>query len=130
MPFSPLGRGFLAGKLRTLDGLPDDDFRRDLPRFQGENLGRNLSLVDRLAQVARAKGCTPAQLALAWLLNRGDDIVPIPGTKHPRYLEENVVAAELELSAQDLDAIEQAVRPQEVAGERYGPERLALVDRG
>ncbi|MGA8603560.1 MAG: aldo/keto reductase [Thermoplasmata archaeon] len=130
VPFSPLGRGFLSGKLRSLEGLPDDDFRRDLPRFQSENLGRNLSLVDRLAKVARAKGCTPAQLALAWLLSRGNDIVPIPGTKHARYLEENVRSADLELSASDLEAIERAVRPEEVAGERYTPERLALVDRG
>jgi len=130
VPFSPLGRGFLSGKVRSLDGLPDDDFRRGLPRFQGENLGRNLSLVDRLAKVAEAKRCTSAQLALAWLLSRGSDIVPIPGTKHLDYLEENVAAVDLDLSASDLAAIEQAVRPEDVTGDRYSPERLALVDRG
>lgn len=130
VPFSPLGRGFLSGKVRTLDNLPEDDFRRSLPRFQGENLGRNLPLADRLTELARAKGCTPAQLALAWLLHRGPDIVPIPGTKHRRYLEENVAAADLELSDADVVAIEQAVRVDQVAGERYTPERMALLDRG
>jgi len=130
VPFSPLGRGFLSGTVRNLDGLPSQDFRRDLPRFQGENLTRNLALVDRLAGVARARGCTSAQLALAWLLSRGPEIVPIPGTKHPRYLEENVAAADLELSSKDLEAVESAVRPDSVAGPRYSPARLALVDRG
>jgi aryl-alcohol dehydrogenase-like predicted oxidoreductase len=130
VPFSPLGRGFLSGTVRTLEGLPADDFRRGLPRFQGENLGRNLALADRLAELAREKGCTPAQLALAWLLSRGPDIVPIPGTKHPRYVEENVAAVDLALSFTDLERIEHAVRPEEVVGERYSPSRMTLVDRG
>jgi aryl-alcohol dehydrogenase-like predicted oxidoreductase len=130
VPFSPLGRGFLAGTVRALEGLPANDFRRGLPRFQGENLGRNLALADRLVAMARRRGCTAAQLALAWLLARGPDVVPIPGTKHPRYVEENVGAADLELTREELERIEEAVRPEEVTGDRYGPANLALVDRG
>jgi aryl-alcohol dehydrogenase-like predicted oxidoreductase len=130
VPFSPLGRGFLSGKVRTLKGLPDDDFRRGLPRFQGDNLEQNLAIVDRLSEMAAKKGCTSAQLALAWLLSRGPDIVPIPGTKHPKYLEENVAAVDLELSSTDLDTIEQTMRPDRVVGERYGPSSMSLVDRG
>ncbi len=129
VPFSPLGRGFLSGNVRSVDPLPADDFRRGLPRFQGENLGRNLALVDRLADVARPKGCRPAQLALAWVLSRGPDIVPIPGTKRRRYLEENVAAVDLALSPADLAAIERAVPPSEVAGERYPADRMATVNR-
>ena len=130
VPFSPLGRGFLSGSVRSLHGLPENDFRRDLPRFEGENLERNLALVDRLSAFARAKGCTAAQLAIAWLLSRGPDMVPIPGTKHPRYVEENVAAVDLELSPAELKEIERTVRPAEVAGERYGPASLSLLDRG
>ena len=129
VPFSPLGRGFLSGTVRSVDPLPEDDFRRGLPRFQGENLARNLSLVDRLADLARSKGCTPAQLALAWVLSRGPDIVPIPGTKRRTYLEENVAAVDLDLSPTDLAAIESAIPPSLVAGERYPPARMASVDR-
>ncbi|MGA7922422.1 MAG: aldo/keto reductase, partial [Thermoplasmata archaeon] len=128
--FSPLGRGFLAGGVRNLEGLPVDDFRRGLPRFQRDNLNRNLVLVDRLAALAKEKGCTVAQLALAWLLSRGPEIVPIPGTKHVRYLEENVKAADLKLSRTDVQAMEQAVRPEDVVGERYSPSHTVLVDRG
>jgi aryl-alcohol dehydrogenase-like predicted oxidoreductase len=130
VPFSPLGRGFLSGGLRTLDGLPADDFRRGLPRFQGANLGWNLELVDHLAELAKSKGCTPSQLALAWLLYRGPDVVPIPGTKNPRHVEENVAAGDVTLSPSDLREIEDAVGPEKVAGERYSPDRMALVDRG
>ena len=130
VPFSPLGRGFFSGAVRSLDGLPEDDFRRGLPRFQGANLGWNLELVDHLAELATSKGCTSSQLALAWLLHRGHDIVPIPGTKNPRHVEENVRAADLALSPTDLQEIEDAVGPDKVAGERYSPERMALVDRG
>ncbi len=129
VPFSPLGRGFLSGKVRTLDNLPAEDFRRGVPRLQGENLGRNLGLVDRLADLAREKGCTPAQLALAWVLAQGEQIVPIPGTKRRRYLEENAAAADLVLSPADLDRIEAAVPRSSVAGDRYPPESMALVDR-
>jgi aryl-alcohol dehydrogenase-like predicted oxidoreductase len=130
VPFSPLGRGFLSGTVRTLDGLPEDDFRRDLPRFQGANLGRNLALVDLLAELARSKACTPSQLALAWLLHRGDDIVPIPGTTNPRHVEENVAAANLELSSSELREVEEAVAPHRVVGDRYSPDRMAFVDQG
>jgi len=130
VPFSPLGRGFFSGAVRSLDGLPDDDFRRGLPRFQGANLGWNLELVDHLSELAKSKGCTPSQLALAWLLHRGPDIVPIPGTTNPRHVEENVAAADLVLSPTDLQEIDDAVGPDKVAGERYSPERMALVDRG
>ncbi|HTS33275.1 MAG TPA: aldo/keto reductase [Thermoplasmata archaeon] len=129
VPFSPLGRGFLSGNVRSLDPLPPTDFRRGLPRFQGENLARNLELVDRLAEVAQQKGCTPAQLALGWVLSRGPDVVPIPGTKRRRYLEENAAAVDLVLSPSDLAAIENAVPPSEVAGARYSAERMATVNR-
>jgi len=129
VPFSPLGRGFLSGGLRTLNGLPPDDFRRTLPRFQDKNLGRNLDLIDRFAEVAREKGATPAQLALAWVLAQGDDIIPIPGTKRTKYLEENVAATDLSLSASDLARIEEAIPKGSVAGERYSPETLSLIDR-
>ncbi len=130
VPFSPLGRGFFSGAVRSLDGLPEDDFRRGLPRFQGANLGWNLELVDHLAELARSKGCTTSQLALGWLLHQGPDLVPIPGTKNPRHVEENVAAVDLALSPTDLREIDDAVGPEKVAGERYSPERMALVDRG
>jgi aryl-alcohol dehydrogenase-like predicted oxidoreductase len=129
VPFSPLGRGFLSGAVRTLEGLPADDFRRRLPRFDGANLGPNLGLVDRLSAIAREKGCTPAQLALAWLLAQGDDIVPIPGTKRRRYLEENVAAVEVSLSSADLARIETAIPKGAAAGDRYAPESFALIER-
>ncbi len=129
VPFSPLGRGVLTGSVRTLEGLPRTDFRRGIPRFAPGNLERNLERVERLAAVAREKGCTPAQLTLAWLLAQGPDIVPIPGTKHPKYLEENVAAAELTMSPGDLARVEAAVPKGSVAGDRYGPATRALVDR-
>jgi len=127
VPFSPLGRGILSGALRSLEGLPPDDFRRGLPRFQEKNLGANLGLVDRFAEFAREKGCTPAQLALAWLLAQGDDIVPIPGTKKRRYLEENAAASEISLSPGDLARIEATVPKGSAVGDRYPPESLALL---
>ena len=129
VPFSPLGRGFLSGKIRSLDELPAGDFRRGSPRFQAGNLGRNLGLIDRFAEIARERDCTPAQLALAWVLAQGDDIVPIPGTKRKKYLEENVAATELSLSVADLARIEAAVPKGAVAGDRYSAESMALVDR-
>jgi aryl-alcohol dehydrogenase-like predicted oxidoreductase len=128
VPFSPLGRGFLSGTVRTLEGLPENDFRRGLPRFQDSNLGRNLALVDGLQALAQEKGCTAAQLALGWLLTRGDDIVPIPGTKRRKYLEENAAASELRLSRNDLERIEQAIPKGAASGERYGPAQ-AFVQR-
>ena len=117
--YSPLGRGFLTGRFRSFEDLPPDDYRRNSPRFQGENFQRNLDLVQRVEEIARRKSCTPAQLALAWLLAQGDDIVPIPGTKQRRYLEENVGALELELTPADLGEIEEVAPKGAAAGERY-----------
>jgi aryl-alcohol dehydrogenase-like predicted oxidoreductase len=117
--YSPLGRGFLTGRFRTFDDLPEDDYRRNSPRFQGENFQRNLDLVERVEDIARRKHCTPAQLALAWLLAQGRDIVPIPGTKQRRYLEENLGALEVELGASDLEEIEEVAPKGVAAGERY-----------
>jgi aryl-alcohol dehydrogenase-like predicted oxidoreductase len=128
--YSPLGRGFLSGGLSTRSPgeFADDDFRRDLPRFQGENLARNLALVERVRNLAEEKGATPAQLAIAWLLAQGDDIVPIPGTKRRRYLEENLGALELRLRPEDLAAIEEAAPAEEVAGARYNATYMARVN--
>ncbi|HEX6433534.1 MAG TPA: aldo/keto reductase [Gemmatimonadales bacterium] len=117
--YSPLGRGFLTGRFRSFEDLPEDDYRRNSPRFQGENFQRNLDLVERVEQIARRKKCTPAQLALAWLLVQGEDIVPIPGTKQRRYLEENVGALEVELTPADLAEIEEVAPKGVAAGDRY-----------
>jgi aryl-alcohol dehydrogenase-like predicted oxidoreductase len=117
--YSPLGRGFLAGQFKKFEDLPEDDFRRRAPRFQGENFQRNLDLVDRVREIAEEKGCTPGQLALAWLLSRGNDVVPIPGTKRLKYLEENVAAADVRLSEDDLRRIDEAAPKGVTAGERY-----------
>jgi aryl-alcohol dehydrogenase-like predicted oxidoreductase len=117
--YSPLGRGFLTGAIRSLDDLDDDDFRRHSPRFQGENFARNLELVERVHELARERAVTPGQLALAWVLSRGDDVVPIPGTKRRSYLEENVGALEVRLSVEDLARIEELAPEGAAAGERY-----------
>ncbi len=117
--YSPLGRGFLAGNLRSLDDLDDDDFRKQSPRFQGENFERNLELVDRVEEIAREKDVTPGQLALAWVLTQGDDIVPIPGTKRRSYLEENAAAAKIRLTDEELRRIDEAAPAGAAAGERY-----------
>jgi len=117
--YSPLGRGFLSGRFRSPDDFDPDDFRRHNPRFQGENFTRNLHLVERVQEIAAEKGVTAAQLALAWVLGRGDDIVPIPGTKRVPYLEENVGALDVELSADDIARIEEAFPKGVIAGERY-----------
>jgi len=129
VPFSPLGRGILSGKLRTLGGLPAGDFRRSNPRFQAGNLEMNLTLVDRLVEIATAKGCTSSQLALAWLLAQGDDLVPIPGTKRRTYLEENVAAVDLHLSPGELARLEKAVPKGSARGERYPPSSQVFIDR-
>ncbi|WP_224275210.1 aldo/keto reductase [Nocardioides lacusdianchii] len=118
VPYSPLGRGILTGAIGT-GSLEDGDFRSSNPRFQGEALDANLALVDKVREIAAAKGCTPGQLALAWVLAQGDDVVPIPGTKRVRYLEENVGAADVELTADDLASLEQAVPRDAVVGQRY-----------
>jgi aryl-alcohol dehydrogenase-like predicted oxidoreductase len=118
--YSPLGRGFLSGQIRSLDDLEPDDYRRHSPRFQGENFERNLQLVQRVEELARDKGVTAGQLALAWVLHQGEDIVPIPGTKRRAYLEENVGAADVELTDVDVKALEDAVPRNAVVGDRYG----------
>jgi aryl-alcohol dehydrogenase-like predicted oxidoreductase len=117
--YSPLGRGFLSGEIRTIDDLADNDFRRFHPRFQGENFKKNLELVDRVREIAAEKGITASQLALAWILARGNDVVPIPGTKRIRYLEENVGALDVSLSAEDLARIDVATPIGSTAGDRY-----------
>jgi len=117
--YSPLGRGFLSGQIKSVDDLPEDDFRRRGPRFQGENFQHNLDLVAQVEEIAAEKGVTPSQLALAWALAQGDDVVPIPGTKRVRYLEENAAAADLTLSAEDLARLEEAFPKGATAGDRY-----------
>jgi aryl-alcohol dehydrogenase-like predicted oxidoreductase len=117
--YSPLGRGFLTGRFRSFEDLPEGDFRRSSPRFQGDNFDRNLELVERVEEIAAEKGVTAGQLALAWVLAQGPDIVPIPGTKHVAYLEQNVAAAEIELSEEDLRRIDEAAPAGVAAGERY-----------
>ncbi len=129
VPYSPLGRGFLTGRFKSFDDLPADDYRRNQPRFQGANFKKNLDLVELLEQMARQKKCTPSQLALAWLLHQGDDIIPIPGTKRVKYLEENVGAIEVVLTPEDLRRID-AIAPKGVAaGTRYPESGMATVNR-
>ncbi len=125
--YSPLGRGFLTGRFRTLDDLPEDDYRRHSPRFQGENFDRNLELLAKVEQIAAEKGVTAGQLALAWVMAQGDDVVPIPGTKHRDYLEQNIAAAEVELSAEELRQIDEAAPHGSTAGERYAD--MSTVNR-
>jgi aryl-alcohol dehydrogenase-like predicted oxidoreductase len=125
--YSPLGRGFLSGAITKPDDLAEDDFRRRNPRFQGANFERNLELVERVREIAAEKDATPGQLALAWLLHRGEDIVPIPGTKRREYLEENAAASEISLSDDDLERIEDAAPVGVTAGERY-PD-MSSIDR-
>jgi aryl-alcohol dehydrogenase-like predicted oxidoreductase len=117
--YSPLGRGFLSGRFTSPDDFPEGDFRSSHPRFQGENFARNLELVDRVREIAEEKGVTPGQLALAWVLHRGDDIVPIPGTTAVRHLEENASALAIELTDDDLERIDDAAPPGVAAGDRY-----------
>jgi aryl-alcohol dehydrogenase-like predicted oxidoreductase len=126
--YSPLGRGFLTGTVTSTDGFTEDDFRRTAPRFQAENFDRNLEVVERVRRLAEDKGITAGQLAIAWVLAQGDDVVPIPGTKRVAYLEENVAALELRLDQEDLAAIDQAAPRGVAAGERYLPWQLANVN--
>lgn len=126
--YSPLGRGFLAGRFKSTDDLAPDDWRRNNPRFQGENFERNFAIVDRIRELADSKGCTPAQLALAWLLNRHENVIPIPGTSSIKRLEENAHAADLVLSREELERIEGVVPPGTVAGTRYDPSMMRLVN--
>ncbi|HXF39776.1 MAG TPA: aldo/keto reductase [Blastocatellia bacterium] len=126
--YSPLGRGFLTGQIKSFDDLGADDYRRYSPRFRGENFAKNLELVERVNEVAREKGVTPGQLALAWVLAQGGDIVPIPGTKRRTYLEENAAASELELSAADLARLDELSPRGIAAGDRYPEEMMKYVN--
>ena len=125
--YSPMGRGFLSGRFKSADAFDQNDFRRHNPRFQGKNLERNLHLLERVESVAAAKEVTPAQLALAWVLSRGEDVVPIPGTKHVRYLEENVAAADVELTPDELRELEHAFPAGIAAGDRYAADGMRTV---
>ncbi|HYZ14882.1 MAG TPA: aldo/keto reductase [Candidatus Acidoferrum sp.] len=127
--YSPLGRGFLSGSIKTPDDLPPDDTRRNMPRFQGENFAKNIGLVRVVEAIAAEHGATPSQIALAWVLSRGQDIVPIPGTKRRRYLEENVAAVGITLTPDDLARIEAAFPPGAAAGDRYHAAGMAAVNR-
>ncbi|MGE5322875.1 MAG: aldo/keto reductase [Actinomycetota bacterium] len=129
VPYSPLGRGFLTGQFKKLEDLPADDYRRFAPRFQGENFRKNLDLVTRIEEMAREKNCTPAQLALAWVLAKGSDIVPIPGTKRRKYLEQNLASADIKLTRDDLERIDQVAPRGVAAGERYAAPAMAAIDR-
>ena len=126
--YSPLGRGFLTGQFRSFEDLPADDYRRNSPRFQGENFQRNLDLVRKVEEIAKEKGCKPSQLALAWVLAQGNDIVPIPGTKRRKYLEENVGALSVKLTKEDLRRIDEVFPPEAAAGARYPEHVMALVN--
>jgi aryl-alcohol dehydrogenase-like predicted oxidoreductase len=129
VPYSPVGRGFLTGRYASVDDLAEDDFRRYQPRFQGDNLEANLRLVARVREIAEEVGCTPVQLALAWLLHQGEDVVPIPGTKHVRYLEENVEAVDVTLTEAQLRALDEAMPAGAAAGDRYPAEGMTTVER-
>jgi aryl-alcohol dehydrogenase-like predicted oxidoreductase len=127
--YSPLGRGFLTGQFKKFEDLPEDDYRRHSPRFQGENFQKNLDVLRRVEEMAREKNCTASQLALAWVLAQGSDIIPIPGTKRRKYLEENVAALGVKLSSAELRRINEVFPPDSAAGERYPEHVMALVER-
>ena len=127
--YSPLGRGFLTGQITSPDDFPEDDFRRFHPRFTGENFAKNIALVREVEKMAQEKGCTTAQLALAWVLAQGEDIVPIPGTKHVRYLDENIGALEVKLTDEDLRRLDSILPPGAAAGERYHARGMETVNR-
>jgi aryl-alcohol dehydrogenase-like predicted oxidoreductase len=129
VPYSPLGRGFLTGQIKSAEDLAPDDFRRNSPRFQGANFEKNLELIAKIGQIAQEKGVKPSQLALAWVLAQGTDIVPIPGTKRRTYLEENVAALEISLTPNDLARIDAAAPAGAAAGERYPAAGMAAVNR-
>jgi len=129
VPFSPLGRGFLTGTVKRAEEYPESDYRHGDPRFQGENFDRNLRAAAIVREVAARKGATPGQIALAWLLHKGDDVVPIPGTKRRSYLEENVGATNVKLSREEMQQLDNALRPGAVAGPRYNERYQAFIDR-
>jgi aryl-alcohol dehydrogenase-like predicted oxidoreductase len=127
--YSPLGRGFLTGQFKAIEDLPADDYRRNAPRFQGENFQTNLELVKKIKELAAVKGCTPSQLALAWVLAQGVDIVPIPGTKRIKYLEENLAAVNLRLTPEELAQIDAVLPAGAAAGPRYPAQAMKAIDR-
>ncbi len=127
--YSPLGRGFLTGQFKRFEDLAADDYRRNSPRFQGENFQKNLDLVAKIGEIAKAKGCTPSQLALAWVLAQGEDVVPIPGTKRIKYLEENLGALDVRLTPSDLKQIDAVLPPGAAVGPRYHAQAMQAVNR-
>jgi aryl-alcohol dehydrogenase-like predicted oxidoreductase len=129
VPFAPLGRGFLTGAVKRAEEYPEGDFRRHDPRYQGENFDANVCAASAVRDLAARRGITPGQVALAWLLHKGPDVVPIPGTKRRSYLEENVAAADVGLGADEMAALDAALAPDKVSGPRYGPKQMATVDR-
>ena len=129
VPFAPLGRGFLTGSVKRAEEYPESDYRHNDPRYQGENFDANMRAASAVREVAEQKGASPGQIALAWLLHKGPDIVPIPGTKRRQYLEENVGAADLSLSAEEMSRLNAALSPENVAGPRYTEKQMATVDR-
>jgi len=126
--YSPLGRGFLTGKFKSPDDFPEDDFRKFHPRFTGENFAKNIQLVREVEAMAEEKGCTTAQLALAWVLAQGQDIVPIPGTKHVKYLDQNIGALDVQLTNEDLKRLDEILPPGAAAGERYHARGMETVN--
>jgi aryl-alcohol dehydrogenase-like predicted oxidoreductase len=129
VPFAPLGRGFLTGHVRRAEEYPEGDFRRGDPRYQGENFDANVRAASAVRDIAARRGATAGQIALAWLLHKGPDIAPIPGTKRRTYLEENVAAADVRLTRDDMATLDAALAPEKVAGPRYSPKQMAQVDR-
>ncbi len=129
VPFSPLGRGFLAGEVKRAEEYPEDDFRRGDPRYQGENFDANMRAAEAVRAIARAISVTPGQVAIAWLLHKGPDIVPIPGTKRVKYLEENVAAAQVQLDTAQMQVLDAALAPGKVSGQRYNPSTMSMIDR-
>jgi aryl-alcohol dehydrogenase-like predicted oxidoreductase len=129
VPFAPLGRGFLTGSVKRAEEYPGDDFRRNDPRYQGANFDANMRAASAVRDLAERKGATPGQIALAWLLHKGPDIVPIPGTKRRRYLEENVGAAGVALSPEEMAELNAALSPDKISGPRYGKSQMEMVDR-
>jgi aryl-alcohol dehydrogenase-like predicted oxidoreductase len=129
VPFAPLGRGFLTGAVKRAEEYPESDYRHNDPRYQGENFDANMQAASAVHKLAEQKGVAPAQIALAWLLHKGPDIVPIPGTKRRSYLEENAAATEVSLSEDEMSRLDAALSPENVAGPRYNEKQMATVDR-
>jgi aryl-alcohol dehydrogenase-like predicted oxidoreductase len=129
VPFSPLGRGFLTGEVKRAEEYPEGDFRRGDPRYQGDNFDANMRAAEVVREVARSLGVKPGQVAIAWLLHKGPDIVPIPGTKRVKYLEENVAAASISLDAAQMSALDDALAPEKISGPRYNPTVMSMIDR-